>query len=97
MNRRAQLGQQLGRGLLGSCLRLLRHNWLCFTSVQSRNKGLAILARIKVVPNRAAVLELDVVSAVLRRAIPALQVVGLEDQHFLAFRFERHLVLIAVG
>ena len=71
------------------CLLLL----LAFASC---NKGLAILTRIEVVTNRAAVLELDVVSAVLRRAIPALQVVGSEGQHFLAFSFERHLVLIAV-
>mmetsp|Transcript_33132 Transcript_33132/g.74976 ORF Transcript_33132/g.74976 Transcript_33132/m.74976 type:complete len:208 (+) Transcript_33132:347-970(+) len=92
-----QLGQQLGRGLLGSCLGLLRHDRPRFPSIQSRDKGLAILIRVKVVPDRAAVLELDVVPAVLRRAIPALQVVRTEDQHFLALCFERHIVLITAG
>ena len=41
------------------------------------------LLKIEVVPKRAAVLELNVVSAVLWHAIAALQVVWSEDQHFL--------------
>ncbi|EJK52573.1 hypothetical protein THAOC_28134 [Thalassiosira oceanica] len=68
-----------------------------FPSIQSRDKGLAILIRIKVAPDRAAVPELNVVSAVLRRAIPPPQVFRIEVERLLAFGFKRHPVLIATG
>ena len=49
-------------------------------------------------PDRATVLELDVVSAVMRRAIPTLQVLGIKkDEHLLALGFERHPVLVTSG